>query len=338
MKRVLLALGAAAGGVFVIMATSVFAQGGVPGGNPPQTDLFNDALALARTLPFAAALGITFGVWRGKTTMRQRKSSPDSPSVTRHDIGAVIAHWTNGIGFIVGMITGAIILRWLQRPDEIRTSFVIHYVGAAMVIFGVASHLTQNAITGGLGLIPRSLKDVREGLGELVEYTGIFGPSGAAFGIPIPKAIRKPIAEIFIAFGIAPPKRLGKFLPAEKVFSYVPWAIIIAVIVFTDLVKAFRYLYPIPPTFVAQMSTRHDLFTAVAVVMLVIHLAAVVLVPRNWPLLASMFTTRISRKHVERWHPAWFKDLEAAERPPSARAEPIAPAKAEQAKAGIQQS
>jgi len=232
------------------------------------------------------------------------------------------------------MITGAIILRWLQRPDELRNIFVIHYVGAGTVLFGVASHLTQNAVTGGMGLIPRSFKDVREALGELVEDTGVFGSSGASFGLKLPKMIRQPIAEIFVSFGIAPPKRMGKFLPAEKVFSYLPWLVIITVIVVTGLVKVFRYLYPIPSPFVAQMSALHDLFTAVAVVMLAIHLAAVVLVPRNWPLLVSMFTTRISRKHVERWHPAWFKSLQAAEHAqPAGTAKPEAPANPQQVEA-----
>ncbi len=321
MKRILVAVIAAALGLFVIAVSSVFAQG-TPQGFPPQTDLFNDALLLARALPFVAALGIGFGIWQGRTTMRRPKSSPDSPVVTRHDFGTVVAHWANGIGFIIGMATGAIILRWLQRPGEIRGIFMIHYIGSSLVVFAVASHLTQNAVTGGMGLIPRSFRDVREALGELVEYGGIFGPGGAVFGLPIPKAIRQPIAEIFASFGIAPPKRLGKFLPAEKVFSYTPWAIIIAVMTVTGLVKAFRYLYPIPPSFVAQMSALHDLFTIVAVVMLAIHLAAVLLVPRNWPLLVSMFTTRIPRKTVERLNPAWFKELQAAEQQPAAARAP----------------
>ncbi|MBI1801588.1 MAG: hypothetical protein HYR71_08185, partial [Chloroflexi bacterium] len=296
MKRTLTVVGAAALGLLVMTASAVFAQGGGDG-FPPQTALFNDALLLARALPFIAALGIAFGVWQGRASRRQPKSAPDSPVVIRHDFGTVIAHWLNGLGFIIGMISGGIILRWVQRPDDLRTVFAFHYIGAGAIIFAIASHLTQNAITGGLGLLPRSLRDVTEGIGELIEYSGVFGPAGAAFGLKIPKAIRKPIAEILISFGIAPPKRLGKFLPAEKIFSYLPWLIIITVIVFTGLVKVFRYLYPFPLTFVAQMTALHDLFTALAVIMLVIHLAAVTLAPRNWPLLVSMFSTRVSRKH-----------------------------------------
>jgi cytochrome b subunit of formate dehydrogenase len=334
-KRFLKAFGAALFGIFVITVSSVFAQGGTPQGFPPQTDLFNDALLLARALPLIVALGIGFGIWQGKTSVRAPKSSPNSPVVTRHDFGTVIAHWANGIGFMIGILTGAIVLRWLPRPDDMRIVFAIHYVGSSLVVFSVASHLAQNAVTGGMGLIPRSLRDVREGLGELVEYTGVFGPGSAVFGISWPKALRKPIAEIFVSFGIAPPKRLGKFLPAEKVFSYTPWLIIIAVMTVTGLIKAFRYLYPIPPSFIAQVSAVHDLFTIVAVVMLGIHLAALLLVPRNWGLVVSMFTTRVSRKRVEQWHPAWMKQLQEAEQKqqPVATKEAGATTQAEQAKA-----
>jgi cytochrome b subunit of formate dehydrogenase len=321
-RRLVRAIGAAAFGALVITLGTAFAQGGVPPGYPPETGLYEDAVLLARVLPFVAVLAIAFGVWRGKVSMRQPKSAPDSPVVTRHDIGTVTSHWTNGVGFILGLITGAIILRWLPHPDQVRDIFIIHYVGAALVVFGVVSHLAQNAVTGGTGLLPRSFRDLREALGELVEYAGIYGPSGAVFRIKLPKFIRDTFGETFRAFGIAPPKRMGKYLPAEKVFSYTPWAIIIGVMLITGLVKSFRYLYPIPPTLVATMTAIHDLFAAITVAMLVIHLAALLLVPRNWPLLASMFTTHVPRRYVQQWQPVWFRQLVAREQPAAPAAPP----------------
>lgn len=100
MKRILIAVCSAAFGVFVITLGIALAQDGRSGGLPPQTDLFNDAVLLARALPFMIALGIGFGVWQGKASMRQPKSAPNSPYVIRHDFGTVIAHWTNGIGLV----------------------------------------------------------------------------------------------------------------------------------------------------------------------------------------------------------------------------------------------
>ncbi len=314
MKRIQLASIAALLGAFMATLGTASAQGPVPVGFPPQTSLYEDAVLLARLLPLIAVLGIGFGVWQAKITMRQPKSSPNSPTVIRHDFGTVIAHWTNGIGFIIGMITGMIVLRRLPRPDEMRIIFAIHYVGSALAVFGVVSHLTQNAVTGGMGLIPRSLKDVRDGISDLFEQAGIFGPSGAVFGIHWPQVIRETLAETVSAFGFRQSKKIGKFLPAEKVFSYTPWAIIVTVIVVTGVIKAFRYLYPIPPDFIAQVSTLHDIFAYAAIVMLGIHLVAVLLVPRHWPLVISMLNTRISRAFVQKWHPLWYQELIAKEK------------------------
>lgn len=312
-KRISVASGAAVLGALIVALGTAFAQGGTGGGQPPQSGLFEDAVLLARVLPFVAAVGIGFGIWQGRVSLRQPKSEPNSPFVIRHDFGTVVSHWVNAIGFITGIATGAVVLRWLHHPEEMRTIFAIHYIGASLIVFGVASHLAQNAVTGGMGLLPRSFKDVREGLGELGEYAGVFGPSGAAFRIRLPKIIRETFSETFLAFGMAPPKRLGKYLPAEKSFSYVPWAIIVAVMVVTGLIKSFRYLYPIPPTFIAQVSYLHDLFAAISIVMLVIHLLAVSVAPRNWPLLVSMFTERVNRKYVQQWHPLWFRELVSRE-------------------------
>ncbi len=313
MKRLLFVLGFAGLGLFVGVATA-FAQGGTAGdGFPPQSTLYADAVLLARVLPIVIALGVGIGVWRGKQGLHERKSAPDSPTVIRHDWGTVTAHWFNAVGFIVGMVTGLIALRWLPRPDDMRAIFALHYVGSGLAVFGVAHHLAHQAITAGTGLIPRSFKDWRDGFSEIVEYTGVFGSQNAVLGLKIPKGLREPFAQTLRAFGIRPPKQLGKYLPAEKAFSYTPWAIIIGVIVITGLVKSFRYLYPIPPDFVALMSTLHDWFAVASVVMLAIHLSAVMLVPHNWPLLKSMFTTRVPRKFVEQSHLIWFRELVAQE-------------------------
>ncbi len=316
MKRILRLVIPFTIGLILITATTVFAQGGTEG-YPPQTTLFNDAVLFARVLPLFLALGVGFGIWRAKTSLREPIYTPGASVVTRHDLGTVIAHWVNATGFITGMLTGAIVLRWLPRPDDMRLIFAIHYVAAGIVVFAVATHLAQHGITGGRGLIPRTWKDVSEGLGEIVAYTGIFGREEAAFGINLPKGFRKPFAELFVAFGIKPAKQLDKFLPPEKAFSYVPWAIIIGVIVVTGLIKSLRYLYPIPTNFIGTMTVLHDLFSIISVGMLVVHLSAVLLVPRNWVLLKSMFTTRVPIDYVKGRHQIWYDKLMKLKAPKS---------------------
>ncbi len=313
MKRWLVAICSTLIGLYLVTYGTAFAQGGEPAGLPPQSVLYEDAFLLARVLPLIAALGIGFGIWQAKASLRQPKSTPGSSTVIRHDVGAVITHWTNGIGFMIGMVTGLVVLRQLPRPDEMRMLFAVHYIAAGFAVFGVAGHLAQNIITGGAGLIPRSFKDVTAGMSDLMEQAGIFGPTGAVFGINLPRGLRDTLKITVNAFGFQQPKRVGKYLPAEKVFSYTPWAIIVTVMIVTGVIKTLRYLYPMPPDFIAQVSLVHDVFAYASVVMLGIHLVAVLLVPHHWPLLGSMITTRISRQFVQKFHPAWEKQLVAQE-------------------------
>jgi cytochrome b subunit of formate dehydrogenase len=52
----------------------------------------------------------------------------------------------------------------------------------------------------------------------------------------------------------------------------------------------------------------HDGATIFLIVFLGIHVGALVLVPRNWPLLKSMVTTRISREYAQRHLPLWQEE------------------------------
>jgi len=305
--RIPAAVSAALFGLTVMTVSIAFAQGG--GFLPEQSVLYDDAATLARLITAVLAISMLAGIFFGRRSTA-RKPEPVGDSVVRHDVGGVMSHWVNTVGFVLGMITGAVALRWISRPDDMRIVWQLHFVGSGLVVFAVGSHIAENVIAGGFGLCPRSFTDVLHGLGETLEYAGIWGPDGAVFHLPLPKAIREPLAETFESFAINPPKRAGKYLAAERVLSYTPWAIIIGVMLVTGSLKAFRYIMPIAPDWVAQASKLHDIFTIVAIVMLGIHLSALFLVPRHWPLVVSMFTTRISTKYVEKYHPLWLKDLQ----------------------------
>ncbi|MBI5878104.1 MAG: hypothetical protein HZB53_10650 [Chloroflexi bacterium] len=323
-KRIPAAVSAALFGLTVMTVSIAYAQGG--GFLPDQSVLYDDAATLARLVPAVLAISMLVGIFFGRRSTA-RRPEPVGETVVRHDVGGVMSHWVNTVGFVIGMITGAIALRWISRPDDMRLVWQLHFVGSGLVVFAVGSHIAENVIAGGFGLLPRSFKDVLHGLGETLEYAGIWGPDGAVFHLPLPKAIRQPLAETFESFGVNPPKRTGKYLSAEKVLSYTPWAIIVGVMLVTGSVKVFRYIMPIAPDLVAQMSKLHDIFTIVAIVMLGIHLSALFLVPRHWPLVVSMFTTRISTRYVEKYHSLWLNDLKTA----AQQAEPAQSAQAKPA-------
>ena len=287
------------------------AQSGLNQGEPPQGDLFNDGVFLARLTPFMIALGIIVGIFQARKAIQKGGDAIVGDRVERHDVSNLIAHWTNVIGFVLGLITGAIVLGWVAVEANLRLLFIIHYFGAALILFAMFNHLTRHGVTGGTGLIPKTLGVIRDLIGELFEYLGLFGPEGAVFRIPWPRAIRQPIARYVRALLDYREDRTGKFLATEQILSYPPWTILTILIVGSGLIKVLRYIYPISASVVATATAVHDLTTIAIVVMLLFHLLPLLLVPANWPLLLSMFKKTVPRKYVEERHPKWYESLRA---------------------------
>jgi len=313
MKRFALGLFILLSWLFLIGAGSAQTTGDE--GWPPQTALFNDSLFLARAVPFLIALGIVVGIVQARAAARGGGDAILGEQVRRHDTSTLIAHWMNAFGLIVGLVTGAMILRWTDRALEFRLVFILHYIGAALTLFAIFNHLTRHGVSGGAGLIPKRFGVIRELIGELLEYTGLFGPEGAALRIPWPKAIRQPIARYVRALLGYKPSEHGKYLATEQILSYPPWASLIGLIVVTGLIKVMRYIYPMPSAFIASVTAIHDL-TAIAIgVMLIIHLLPLLLVPANWPLLLSMFRTTVTGKYAKERHPHWYRELQAKASP-----------------------
>lgn len=299
---------------WLILIGTAAAQSPLGDGWPAQTALFNDALFMARVAPFIIALGIIAGIIQARMVLRQGGDAIIGEQVRRHDVSTVVAHWSNAIGVILALSTGALVLRWISyRPQELRLLFIIHYVGASLMLFGIFNHLSRHGVSGGTGLIPKSFGVIRDLIGELFEYLGVFGPEEAVLRIPWPKGIRQPIAKYVRALLGYKPSQSGKYLATEQTLSYPPWAILMVIIVTTGVIKLLKYIYAIPGSWVTTATGLHDLATIAIGVMLVLHLLPLLLVPANWPLLLSMFKTTVSREYVQERHPAWYKKLKTIE-------------------------
>jgi cytochrome b subunit of formate dehydrogenase len=307
MKRWMLPLLVAISWLFLIGAAYYQPVGA--NGYPPQTALFNDANFTARMAPFIVALGIVVGIYEARKASREGSDTILNDSVRRHDYSVIITHWMNAFGMITGLVSGAIVLRWVDRPEQLRPIFIIHYLGAGLVLFAIFSHLTRQGVSGGTGLIPKSLGVIRDTIGELVAYMGVFGPDEAVLHIPWPSAIRKPIARYIKALLGYKQSRTGKYLATEQTISYPIWAILIGIIVITGMIKMMRYVYPISNTLVATTTLIHDLAAIAIGLMLVIHLLPLLLVPANWSLLLSIFRTTVPLEYVKKRHPAWYREL-----------------------------
>jgi cytochrome b subunit of formate dehydrogenase len=264
-------------------------------------------LTFARLLPFLIAGAVTFGLlMRG----RPPREEVSGDSVRRHELDEVLTHWINAVGVGLCLITAAMLLRWLHNPFSEDTTYLLHFIGAGCVVGAVAHHLAYQVGGGGFGLIPRSWADVKNAIAEVVSYGGVYRGMRGAFGIQLPSWLRRPIQRVLRALHLAPDPA-GKYLATEKVLSYPIWSILIGVVVLTGIVKVAHYVWALPGGVLQTATFLHDGATIFLIVLLAAHVASVVLVPRNWALLLSMFTTRISRSYVRQHLPGWEQEIEA---------------------------
>lgn len=288
-----------------------------PGRNPgsmPQNALFRTSHLFAQALLFIIGLGIFAGLYRVRTESEKRATGSSDGAVRRHSWSDVGLHWLNAVGFLIGLGTAAMLLRWVDRVLDLQLIYVLHYVGAAFIAYAFFNVVTHSLVGGHTGLLP-GLRDVPDAVGELVGYLGVFGEPGV-FGIRFPRLISAPITRLLAIFGIRKPKEVGKYLATEKVLSLPIWAILAGLILISGLVKTLRYAWPIPTEIVALATWVHDLTSIAIVVWLVAHVAPTTLIPRNWPLLKSMFITKVPEEYVKAHHPAWYEELRSITRSP----------------------
>jgi cytochrome b subunit of formate dehydrogenase len=266
-------------------------------------------VTFARLLPFLIAGMVTFAL-----LLRGRRSADagevTAQSIRRHELDEVLTHWVNAVGIGLCLITGSMLLRWLHNPFSEDTTYLLHFIGAGCVVGAVAHHLAYQIGGGGSGLIPRSWSDIKNAIAEVVSYSGVYRGMRGAFGIQLPAWLRRPLQRVLRALHLAPDPA-GKYLATEKVLSYPIWSILIGIVVITGIVKAAHYVWALPGGVLRGATFLHDGATIFLLILLAAHVASVVLVPRNWALLISMFTTRISRAYVREHLPEWNEEIEA---------------------------
>lgn len=299
--------------LWAVLVGTVLAQ--EPGRDPgamPQNALFRTTLFFAQALPFAIGLGILVGLYRLRIGSEQESSNAPGDVVRRHSWTDVGLHWLNALGFLLGLGTAAMLLRWVNRILDLQLIYVFHYVGSIFIAYVFVNFVTHSLVGGYLGLWPK-LRDIPDALGELVGYLSIFGEPGA-FGIRLPRKIANPIARLCVTFGLRKPQEAGKYLATEKVLSFPIWSILASLILISGLVKTLRYTWPIPTGVVSLATWVHDLTSIAILVWLIVHVASTTLIPRNWPLFKSMLTTKVPQDYVKAHHPAWYRQLHAKER------------------------
>src|SRR4051812_16865103 len=268
------------------------------------SELYRLNVIFGRLVPLLAGAFIAIALMQRQ--MKKAREVHTATSLQRHTWTEVLTHWLNATGVIICIITAAMLLGWFDWLS-LKTTLLIHFIGAGFIVASVAHHVTYQLVDGGQGLIRWGKREPMNALAETVSYTGVYRGMPGAFGLQMPQGARRAVQPLLRRFNIVPDYS-GKYLATEKVISYTGWAILVGVVFVTGLIKSLNYVYGMPGWLRQWSSFLHDGAVYFFIAMLIVHVAALTLVPRNWALLRSMFTTRVSRKYAEEHLPLWAEE------------------------------
>lgn len=287
-------------GVLVMLAGAAAILGQATSGAQPWTDELSDNFVFAKSIPFAIGLGVVVGLLMGwpRAARRTARRKGDG-AIRRFSPGTAIGHWILAVGFLLALPTGV----WqylggildVTAPIPLYLIYRVHYIGGALILFATASFVTYWWLSG-----DRSLLVPRE--------RWIHHLRGLAHEFPRP--LGEAVARV-LSLDMRPrPPQTEQFTYYEKVISFPTWAFVIALITVTGLLKAMRYVFPIPGPVLFWASTLHVAAMVLIAIKLLDHMRYTL---ARWPLMAAMVTTWVSEGYVRLRHPGWHRAIEDAE-------------------------
>jgi cytochrome b subunit of formate dehydrogenase len=272
--------------------------------------LLTDNLVFARSIPFTLGLGVAFGAFRAlgrQAPGTERRAD----SLRRFAPGTASMHWLAAVAVIVLLITGT----WQYLKGLLAVSsrvdmplvYRVHYLAATLLLFAVAHFVTY-------WLMAERRRPLQVPKGQWIRHL-----RGLAHELP------RPLGGILAALlGLdmrRQPPPVGEFTYYEKAVSFPTWGIVLLLLVLTGVLKAMRYVYPIPGDVLWWVSAVHVGGMVALMVKLLDHVRYV-LAPSRWPLLVASLTTWVSEAYVRRRHPGWLQEVEepAREAPAAAPA------------------
>jgi hypothetical protein len=259
----------------VVTAVGVMTAVGQAGsGAQPWSNELSDNFVFIKALPFVLALGFAVGMLMARTYGPKVRSDG---AVRRWSPGTVFGHAVLTLGFVLALPTGM----WqylggildVNLPIPIYLFYRVHYIGASIVLFAVAAFVSYLWMTEDRSLLVPRGQWARHLLGLAYE---------------LPPRLRGPYAKLLRIDLSQPRPPAEKFTFYEKVVEFPSWSIVLVLITITGLIKAARYVVPVPGLVLWLASTLHVAAMVVIVIKLLDHLRYTF--PR-WPLMASMATT-----------------------------------------------
>ena len=308
-------MGVAVRWLLVLAGIAIAAAGGyvslaqAGSGAQPWDPELSDNFVFMRALPFALGLGVVVGLFRAggwKPAVRR------GDQIRRFSPGTVIGHWIATIGFVIALPTGlwqylggilsqdvpapgGQLLLDLFHPVPLYWFYRLHYIGAAFVLFSVANFGAYWWVNRDRALwVPR---------GEWrLHLTG--------FALEVPRMLGARLAaplKLDLTQRLPQPR---PFTYYETAFSFPTWTFALALITITGLLKAMRYIYPIPGPVLYWASTLHVAAMVLLVLKVLDHLRYTL---ARWPLMVAMTRGWVSEGALRRvldtiarpgpWHP-----------------------------------
>jgi len=252
-------------------ATAIVAQ--ATSGAQPWTDELSDNFIFAKSIAFTLGLGVAVGAFRG------RVGAKAAIAPRRFSVGTAVGHWTIVLGFLLALPTGA----WqylggildVTAPLPLYWFYRVHYIGATLILFSVASFVTYWWLSGDRSLVvPRA--EWRGHLRGLVDE--------------LPRAIGARLVKLLKVDMKSQPPDPGDFDFYEKVVSFPLWTFAVGLITITGLIKASRYVFPVPGPALYWASTLHVAAMVLIGIALLDHLRYNL---GHWPDVVAMVTTRM---------------------------------------------
>lgn len=291
------------------------ASGAQPWG-PTLADNMVFAKAIPFTLGFGVALGTVAGLAPGVGTVRRRAAtgpgSPAGPDEGREAGGAVrrfstltvVMHWIAAVGFLLALVTGV----WqylkgildVESPVFMPYVYRVHYLGATLLLVAMSTMVAYWLVGGVGGLIPPRGQRIRHLRGLAHELPR---PLGSTLAVLLGLNMRRE------------PPPTEQFTYYETTVSFPTWIVLLGLVTITGVLKAMRYVYPIPGDLLWWASTLHVASMVLLAAKTLDHLRYV-FAPGRWSLLTSMATGWMPARVVRERHPAWHERIEAQQAQP----------------------
>jgi cytochrome b subunit of formate dehydrogenase len=296
-------------GLAILAAGTYVSVAQAGSGAQPWDPELSDNFVFMRVLPFVLGLGAVVGLFRAggsKETIRR------GDQVRRFSPGTVIGHWIATIGFVLALPTG--LWQYLGGIIDVHLDFPlyliyrIHYIGAALILFAVASFATYWWVNGDRSLWPPR---------------GQWRRHLAGFALELPRSLGTRLAT-WLRLDLKTRPYPQRFTFYETAFSFPSWTFALVLITVTGLLKAMRYIYPIPGPVLYGASTLHVAAMVLLTLKVLDHLRYTL---ARWPLMVAMARGWVSESALRRV-------LDTTARPGSRPVEPTLPAGAPAGVAG----